>query len=117
MNLGTLSPAMFGFGSAPEAEPAFPLPDLLKLDAYPLYATCLLALLVLNALVGTMRRARVRVAAARGKGAQFVPLLGKDAPAPPGSKGKAVVVGGGCARRRRPRRARAAPIAAALVSR
>lgn len=93
---------MFGASrsaTAPPAAPPFALPELRALDAYQLYATCLVVLFVLKAIIGVMRRARVRAAAAQGKAAKFAPILCTDAPAPAGSKGKAVVVGGGCARR------------------
>jgi hypothetical protein len=114
---------MFGLfkkAPPPPAKPAFALPELKALDAYQFYAACLALLFVLKTLIGIMRRSRVRAAAAKGSAAKFVPVLGKDAPAPAGSKGKAVVVGGGCARPSaaapRPPRTNAAAPAAALAA-
>lgn len=88
---------MFGFfkPKPPPAPPPLPLAAMRTLDPYKFYACCLLLLFVLKTLIGVMRRARVRAVAAKGKSAKFVPLLGKEPAAPPGSKGKAVVVGGG----------------------
>ncbi|KAJ1638400.1 hypothetical protein T492DRAFT_858348 [Pavlovales sp. CCMP2436] len=91
---------MFGlFGKPvpppPPAPPPFALPELTSVNATHFYALCLLLVLVLKLVVGVLRRAHVRAAAAKCSAAKFVPLLSKDAPAPVGSKGKAVVVGGG----------------------